>query len=263
MKNYIFFVEGVHDASCIGKILKLNNFKECHFINDIPQIWQDRIPRSYPFQIERLDKFVPIPDYYINDDIFVVINPSNGEQNIIKQVDLYLSNMNKLELSQINGICMIFDADLDTPHEKIVKLAKAVDKKEYCFKSQDVINGKIILKGELVKIYYYFFPDNYSSGTLEDLLLEGAKIVYSDLLSSVNDYIDNIDEKHKYNWSISSKNKVKVGCIANVFRPASANQISIMRDKWISEDTIQMSISINNLYQFITNIVFDRPIDIK
>ena len=25
MKNYIFFVEGVHDASCIGKILKLNN----------------------------------------------------------------------------------------------------------------------------------------------------------------------------------------------------------------------------------------------
>ena len=37
MKNYIFFVEGVHDASCIGKILKLNNFKECHFINDIPQ----------------------------------------------------------------------------------------------------------------------------------------------------------------------------------------------------------------------------------
>lgn len=258
MKNYIFFVEGVHDASCIGKILKLNNFKECHFINDIPQIWQDRIPRSYPFQIGKLEKFTPIPDYYINDDIFVVINPSNGEQNIIKQVDLYLSNMNKLELAQINGICMIFDADSETPKEKIDKLVKIIDKKELCFKSKEFIDGLINLKGELINIYYYFFPNNWSSGTLEDLLLEGANVVYSDLLSSVNNYIDNIDEKHKYNWTISSKNKVKVGCIANVFRPASANQISIMKDKWISEETISESPSIKSLYSFITSIVFNN-----
>lgn len=258
MKNYIFFVEGVHDASCIGKILKLNNFKECHFINDIPKIWQDRIPRSYPFQIERLDKFTPIPDYYTNDEIFVVVNPSNGEQNIIKQLDLYLANMNKVELSQINGICMIFDADSLSASDKINKLVNLINKKEYCFKGKDILDGKINLKGEKINIYYYFFPNNYSIGTLEDLLLEGANIVYSDLLNSVNNYINNIDEKHKYNWSISSENKVKVGCIANVFRPASANQISIMKDRWISEETIQASSNIKKLYEFIYNIVFDK-----
>lgn len=259
MKNYMFFVEGIHDASCVGKVLKLNGFEECHFINDIPKIWQDRVPKSYPFEIGKLERFTPIPDYYTyNNDTFVVIVVSNGEHNIIKEVDLYLTNMNKKELAQINGICMIFDADQVTPNEKIKNLLKVIDKKEYCFRSDDFKRGMIRLRGELIKLHYYFFPDNYSSGTLEDLLLDGASIVYSDLLDSVDQYISKVDERYKENWSISSENKVRVGCIANIFRPASANQISIMRDKWISEETIESSSKIKNFYDFIVNIIFDK-----
>ena len=35
----------------------------------------------------------------------------NGVGNIIRDIDLYLSNMTKAELKQINGVCAIFDAD--------------------------------------------------------------------------------------------------------------------------------------------------------
>ncbi|MGL5312338.1 MAG: DUF3226 domain-containing protein [Peptostreptococcaceae bacterium] len=258
MKNYMFFVEGVHDASCVGKVLKLNGFEECRFISDLPKIWQDRVPKSYPFEIGKLERFTPIPDYYVYNDIFVVIVVSNGEQNIIKEVDLYLSNMNKKELNQINGIGMIFDADQVTPNEKIKNLLKSIDKKEYCFRSDDFMRGIIRLRGENLKLHYYFFPDNHSSGTLEDLLLEGADIVYSDLLINVDKYICKVDERYKENWSISSENKARVGCIANIFRPASANQISIMRDDWISKESMEHSINIKHFYEFITNIIFDK-----
>ena len=255
MKNYMFFVEGVHDANTVGKVLKLNGFEECKLISELPEIWQDRIPKSYPFEMGRLERFTPIPDYYKNEDIFVVIVVSNGEQNIIKEVDLYLSNMNKKELVQINGLCMIFDADQVTPNDKIRNLLKVLDKKEYCFRSDDFMRGIIRLRGECIKLHYYYFPDNYSKGTLEDLLLQAANIVYPDLLHNVENYIEKIDERYKENWSVSSENKVKVGCIANIFRPASANQISIMRDKWISKESIELNNNIKKFYEFVTNIV--------
>ena len=71
----------------------------------------------------------------------------------------------------------------------------------------------------------------------------------------MQDYIKNIDERHKYNWSISSENKVRVGCIANVFQPGSANQSSIRRDDWISEGSIKYSEDIRKFYEFIVNII--------
>ncbi|MGL5346999.1 MAG: DUF3226 domain-containing protein [Peptostreptococcaceae bacterium] len=258
MKNYIFFVEGAHDANTVGKVLKLNGFEECKLIQDLPKMWQDRVPKSYPFEMGRLERFTPIPDYYRNNNIFVVVVVSNGEQNIIKEVDLYLTNMNKKELVQIDGLGLIFDADQVTPNEKIRNLLKILDKKEYCFRSDDFMRGVIRLRGECIKLHYYYFPDNYSKGTLEDLLLEAANIVYQDLLYNVEEYIDKIDDRYKENWSVSSENKVKIGCIANIFRPASANQISIMRDKWISEESIESSNNIKRFYEFITNIVYGK-----
>ena len=104
-------------------------------------------------------------------------------------------------------------------------------------------------------MYYYFFPDNYSQGTLENFLLEGAKIVYSDLLDNVNEYLERVDDKYKESWSRSSENKVQIGCIANIFQPGSANQISIRYDDWISEESIMYSHVIKKFYDFIIDIL--------
>ncbi|MEG2788136.1 MAG: DUF3226 domain-containing protein, partial [Romboutsia sp.] len=130
-----------------------------------------------------------------------------------------------------------------------------VKMKDMIISKKDFINGFIKIKNENINLYKYFFPNNKDKGTLENLLLEGAKIVYGDLLDEANFYIQNIDDKYKYNWSISSENKVKVGCIANVFQPGSANQSSIRRDEWISKKSITYSEYINEFYNFIVNIV--------
>ena len=67
MKSFLFFVEGIHDINCVAKILLMNGFKEIHNMNNLPKMWKIRIPRVYPFVDNRLDRFIPIPSYFIKD----------------------------------------------------------------------------------------------------------------------------------------------------------------------------------------------------
>ena len=228
MRSFLFFVEGVHDINCVARILLINEFKEVSNINDIPEIWRSRVPRTYPFVDNRLDRFIPMPSYFIKNNLCIVMVSANGVGNIIRDIDLYLSNMTKSELKY---------------------------NKDMVIKKKDFLSGSCRIRGEIINMYYYFFPDNYSQGTLENFLLEGAKIVYSDLLDNVNEYLERVDDKYKESWSRSSENKVKIGCIANIFQPGSANQISIRYDDWISEESIMYSPVIKKFYDFIIDIL--------
>lgn len=254
MRSFIFFVEGVHDVNCVAKVLLLQKFKEVNTIEQLPQIWIDRIPRIYPFVKDRLDRYIPMPSYYIKNDLCIVIVSCNGATNIINEIDLYLSNMTKLELKQINGACAIFDADQNDASKSFEEKFKKYNK-DMVINKKDFLTGYCRIRGEIINLYYYFFPDNKSKGTLENFLLEGAKVVYGDLLNNVDDYISKVNDKYKYNWSISSENKVKVGCIANIFQPGGANQVSIRYDDWISEQSIEYSTIIKKFYDFIVEIV--------
>ena len=254
MRNFIFFVEGIHDINCIARILLINEFKEISNINDLPELWSIRVPRTYPFVDNRLDRFIPMPSYFIKNNLCVAMVSANGVGNIIRTIDLYLSNMTKVELKQISGACAVFDADQKTAKDALDEIFRKYNK-DMVIQKKDFITGLCRIRGENIKIYYYFFPDNDSQGTLENFLLEGAKIVYSDFLDNADEYLKKVDEKYKENWGISSENKVKIGCIANIFQPGSANQISIRYDDWISEESIMYSPVIKKFYDFIIDIL--------
>lgn len=254
MRSFIFFVEGVHDVNCVARVLLLRHFKEANNIDQLPQMWKDRIPRTYPFINNRLDRHIPMPAFFMKNNLCVTIVSSNGATNIINDIDLYLSNMTKAELKQVNGVCAIFDADQNSAQKSFDDKFKKYNK-DMVINKKDFLVGHCRVRGEIINLHYYFFPDNSSKGTLENLLLEGAKVVYSDLLDSVNEYLSKVDERHKYNWSISSENKVKVGCIANVFQPGGANQTSIRYDNWISDESMSFSYVIKKFYDFIVDLV--------
>ena len=133
MKSFLFFVEGIHDINCVAKILFMNGFKEIHNLDKLPQMWKVRIPRVYPFVDNRLDRFIPIPSYFIKDNLCIVMISANGAEKIITSIDLYLSNMTKGELKQIDGICAVFDADQklakDSFNEKFRNNKKLIHRK--------------------------------------------------------------------------------------------------------------------------------------
>lgn len=254
MRSIIFFVEGIHDVNCVARILLLNNFKEVNSLDKLPDMWKSRVPRAYPFINNRLDRRIPMPSYFMKNNLCVVIVSSNGISNILNDIDLYLSNMSKRELKQIDVVCAIFDADQYNAKEAFDERFKKYNK-DMVINKKDFLKGYCKVRGEVISLYHYFFPDNCSNGNLENFLLEGAKVVYGDLLKNVDDYINKVDAKYKKNWSISSENKVKVGCISNIFQPGGANQTSIRYDDWISYESMKSSYIIKQFYDFIMNII--------
>ena len=92
MRNFIFFVEGIHDINCIARILLINEFKEISNINDLPELWSIRVPRTYPFVDNRLDRFIPMPSYFIKNNLCVAMVSANGVGNIIRTIDFLTIN---------------------------------------------------------------------------------------------------------------------------------------------------------------------------
>ncbi|HSQ89159.1 hypothetical protein, partial [Romboutsia sp.] len=73
MRSFIFFVEGIHDVNCVARVLLLRGFVEARAVNQLPDMWKSRVPRSYPFINDRLDRHIPMPAYFLKNNLCVAI----------------------------------------------------------------------------------------------------------------------------------------------------------------------------------------------
>jgi hypothetical protein len=256
LRHYYFIVEGPHDVAIIGKILKLIGVKEMKSLNDISDLWKQLIPNKYPFSNGKLDRVSPIPSFYQNKEISVAIKSAGEESKIISELDLTVSALTREDLKQIEGILVFCDADESTQKEKFNRVMKSIRENEDLSFNESCFENKIgMFNGVNIKADIYMFPDNESQGTLEDILLQGANIVYKDLLVAAKNYVSTVGTGYKKNWSVSSEKKVIMGCMTNVLKPGKANQISIYDNKWVSEETITGSEDIKKLYHFISRFI--------
>ncbi|AQQ52247.1 DUF3226 domain-containing protein [Planococcus lenghuensis] len=235
-KYYFFVVEGVHDTAAIGKILRKKGFSNKRLMKDVDSYWERIIPKSFPHNGD-LQKRVPTPDFYQNDAVSIGVLNAGGETEIASAIEGSLLN---LSIDDLNGIAIFCDADS----------LEAKDKFDYIYKSIQNIEDEEIrnffydvqfnnIKNSNCKAGIFIFPDNNSTGTLEDFLLLGGEREYADLYDSAQLYIENIPDTYTSKWKPSSKNKVLVGVIANVLKPGKANQVSILDNEWITEESLK------------------------
>ena len=256
MKHYYFIVEGPHDVAIIGRVLKLLGIKEIRSLDNISKLWKELIPNKYPFTENKLDRVSPIPSFYQNESVSVAVKSAGGETKLISELDLTMSSLTRKELKQIEGILVFCDADETTQQEKFTRFIKMIKEGKDLSFNESCFENKIgMFNGVNIKADIYMFPNNESKGTLEDLLLQGANVVYPDLMIAANEYVTKVDSKYKNRWSVSSEKKVLMGCMTNVLKPGKANQVSISDDKWVSESTVDKSEYIKKLYDFINEFI--------
>lgn len=254
MKHYFFVVEGAHDLAAISRVLKLLGINEEVKTKDkLSKTWESLIPNKFPFNFDILDRITPIPSFFQNKDYSVAIKVAGSDNRLLPTLDETLSILPFEDISKLDGILLFCDADNKNPQEKINAIAKhAKSISELTFDIDSFMNmGVIKTKVKDIKSDYYVFPDNTSAGTLESLLIEGANIVYKDLLESSEEYVKSVKECYREKWSITSEKKVLVGCIANVLKPGKANQVSICDNDWISETTVNQCDKVKKIYNFI------------
>lgn len=258
MRYYYFLVEGPHDEAAIGKVLQILGLKQIRNKEEIPYIWQGLIPNKYPFVEGRLEKISPIPDFYKSDNVCIAIKAALGETRIISELNNTMAIMQREQLKQLNGILVVCDADNKSANEKYNDfILNIIKRNELNFDETCFINKEGYFKNIKIKCDIYVFPNNKDCGTLEDILLEGAKIQYKDLLENAVNYIENVDDKYKGKLSISKNKKAIIGSMASVLNPGVANQVSIKNDKWIDYNNIFKSEKIRTLYNYIENFIKD------
>lgn len=235
----VVVTEGIHDVVTIGKILRLKGFQEAKHIEEIPDFLENIIPKQYPFEGTELSRRVPYPSFFFHEGYWILVSNAGSNSNLIGNLKGILDTPRRKDIiSRLCGAAILTDADTKTAIGRLAELQKELS---------DVLVGVDDFKFDLstptqITMYekakhfgMYIFPDNQGEGTLERILLEGARAEYPDLLRVANSYVAYAKGPP---CGIELKNfdgeKAVVGAIASVLKPGKAPQASLHDNKWFT-----------------------------
>ncbi len=261
MKNILIFVEGNHDTAYLSKVLNLLGFDNIKNYSELNKVMINYIPRKFPFEIDSLNIFNNVPCFFKRDNVQIAIINANGETNILTKIDDVLSA--KLEiLEKINHIIIFADGDLLNKEQKISNILTVKYNDFEFIKEQNILKSNPFIdinEGE-IPISFYIFPNNESSGRLEDIILSGIKITDLELHDLAVNMLDKVNLSYKEKWNQNSKyEKALIGIVGNVLLPSYSSSVSISSKKtnWISHETKEKVKEIDSVYNFLNEIIFN------
>ena len=247
MKYSFIVTEGHHDIEFLARILKISySLEHIKQLNDLDPYWENLVPRNFPIEGD-LAKRVPVPTFFHNDEFSVALHSAGGDGNLAEEVQENLTELAR-QSSKVFGIGIILDADKrDTPIKRF----------ELCINQFTELESPLSIElslpsslGEVTKgsprCGIFVLPDNKSSGTLEDILIECAARNYPDLLNLSRNYIDNINTslltRKDLEWFRKSagKNKAILSGITSVLKPSKSLAVSLQDNRWIDEKTLKL-----------------------
>ncbi|RKZ50692.1 MAG: hypothetical protein DRR16_02325 [Candidatus Parabeggiatoa sp. nov. 3] len=244
MTQYAYLVvEGPHDVEFVGRFLKLKGFSRVQDKRKLDKFWEPLVPKTFPYKNDLLRR-VPVPTFFKSATHSIALHNATGDTNIINTIE---ETREVISWEGLVGLGIVLDADSKvSPKERFDNIKEGLQKRDIISELPES-PGKILQGKPHCGIF--IMPDNCSAGTLEDLLLECAELVYSPLLEYTKTFLDCVKpvvtqfEKEKERKDFEKQagdKKVMVGCIANVLRPGKAVQVSIQDNRWITEETVRL-----------------------
>lgn len=257
MRKYGYLVvEGQHDVEFVCRLLKFLGFKRITLEKEVDSFFSPLIPHEFPYQGD-LHKRMPTPTFLKNDTLTIAVHSANGDDNI---ANLMEEDSFEIKLSEMRGIGVLLDSDDKTPQMRYESLKKNISKKTNLqqFKFSDELG--VITQGT-PRLGAFVLPDNQNKGTLEDLLLESAALVYPKLYECAKAYI-NCAKTNANSTTSSSKNfnkptgekKAIVGAMATILKPGKAVQMSIQDNDWIGETSLSSIPRIQAVQTFLKTL---------
>ncbi|WP_431288566.1 DUF3226 domain-containing protein [Roseateles chitinivorans] len=227
-------VEGPHDVELACRLLGASaNFDRVREFTALEDTFRKLVPTAFPHKGDLL-KRVPVPVFLQNETHGVAVQCAEGDSNL---ANCLLGTLEVLTPSNFDAIGALLDADSsDTPldrHKKLVSELAAIDL------AWPTEPGTIQEGAPRTGIYV--LPDNVTSGTLEDLLVECGDLVYPDHMKLAREFIEaamphcpkrDFKPLHK----AAGQKKALVGAVATLLKPGRAIQNSIQDNAWLGAD---------------------------
>ncbi len=244
MRKYGYLVvEGPHDVEFAYRLLSPSGLKRVQHQKELEPFLSPLIPREYPPKGD-LQKRMSTPLFLQNDTHAIAIHSAVGDSQL---VNVIMDNMDGevLEFKKMVGIGIFLDSDSQTsPQNRYDEIKTSLaEKSSQLFILPD--DAGTIKKGQ-PNLGAFVLPDNQTSGTLEDLLLESAEQKYPYLLKIAKNYVS--DAKHNAGLKSSElkelknagENKAIIGAMATIMRPGKSVQVSIQDNDWLKGKALEI-----------------------
>lgn len=257
MRKYGYLVvEGPHDVEFVYRLLSPFGLKRVRFERDLDDILRPLIPRDYPPGGD-LQKRMSVPLFLISGSHAIAVHSAIGDAGLVETIE---ENLALLDRSAVASVGLILDSDKQTAasaryggiRDRMRKIGLLLDEKPGALTQGAPRLGAFVL------------PDNGAAGTLEDLLLESAAVVYPCLLDTARQHVDaagkascclpkDLGELEKP----AGRNKAIIGAMASILRPGKAVQVSIQDNRWLRDQALSLP-RIKAVQDFLRNL-FDLP----
>lgn len=252
MVRYCYIVaEGPQDIEFLIRLFKLYGLHRVTRLSALDSFWEPLVPKTFPVD-DDLMKRVPVPTFLENSELSIALHSAIGITRLANTVEESLA---LIEASEIFGVGFVLDADSnETPVDRFTELINKITPIGLPLPSE---LGKVTNSSPRCGIF--IMPNNLVAGTLEDILLECAKLNYPDLLELALNYVSSIDTSQLSKDDLrelnkpSGKNKAVISSISSILRPGRTLQVSIQDNRWLNEHTLSLE-SVNIVKIFLDEI---------
>ncbi|MBD2452935.1 hypothetical protein H6G80_02320 [Nostoc sp. FACHB-87] len=253
MVKYCYIVaEGPQDIEFLIRLLKFYNLRRVTRLSALDPFWEPLVPKTFPVD-DDLMKRVPVPTFLENSELSIALHSAVGITRLANTVEESLALISSAEIFSVG---FVLDADSnETPSARFNALINEIQSIALPLPSA---LGKVTNTSPRCGIF--IMPNNLVAGTLEDILLECAKLNYPDLLQLALNYVSSIDQSQLSKDDLrelnkpSGKNKAVISIISSILKPGRTLQVSIQDNRWIDETTLMIE-SVNLVKTFLDEIL--------
>jgi hypothetical protein len=244
----LLLVEGPHDLEFCARLLKPMGFhriQQYEALRERHPFWLPLVPERWPHRGDLLARH-PVPVFFTNPNgQSVAIINAVGLSKLATRLGIDLAIMT----TQPDAIGIVLDADdAGAPQDRHAELVKTISARP----EPEAAQLKLPEKPGLVsdgppRCGVFIMPDNESSGTLEDLLLEAGAQAYPSLRDAATDYVQGIDHVQGLNaddldefCKPAGRKKATIAAMASILKPGKAIQVSIQDNRWLDAAAMQL-----------------------
>lgn len=244
MNNFAIIVEGAHDASFLGQILKKRNFERIKKLSLVPDEWKKLFPKNFPTDGDNLERVMRFPEVFISNDLTIGILTSGSDSHITRTLRSVIDVMG---LDSFSGIAIFIDIDNNKVEKRLDWIKNEIKAMNEGALEEDLPGYPItipqaagVMESGSPRVGIFLFPDNMKSGALENILIQCAQNNHPDITKKAISLVDDLDKdlppNHagvKFLRSGMGKEKAKVGIIANLLKPGASAAASLAQTEWI------------------------------
>ena len=254
MTRYCYILtEGVQDVTLLIELLKFEGIKQIQKKSQVASFWDVLIPKTFPHKDE-LNQPVPVPKFLEKDDLSIAIQSAIGDTRIIGTLEEDFTLISKEDLA---GIGIILDADNCEAQIRFDKIRAEIYKRSL---GVEIPSACGVVSQAKNRVGVFVLPDNRSTGTLENILIECGESNYPDLIEKSREYIKGIDRSKLQRDDLrelnkpAGTNKAIVGIASNILKPGRTLQVSLQDNRWIDDTTINLP-KIAELREFLAEVL--------